>query len=66
MGLKIGGKEIKYTAYADDITCFYQNNESLNKVFAAFEEFSKMFGLCINKSKTEGMWIGKNRHLGEK
>ena len=66
MGLEIGGKEIKYTAYADDITCFCKNNESLNKVFTEFEEFSKVSGLCINKSKTEGMWIGKNRHLGEK
>ena len=25
-----------------------------------------MSGLCISKSKTEGMWIGKNCHLGEK
>ena len=25
-----------------------------------------MSGLCINKSKTKGMWISKNRHKGEK
>ena len=66
MGLEIGEKEIKYTAYADDITCFCKNNESLLNVFTEFEEFSKRSSLCINKSKTEGMWIGKNRHLGEK
>ena len=66
MGFEVGGNEIKYTAYADYITCFCKSNESLKIVFSEFEEFSKMSGLCINKSKTEGMWIGKNRHEGEK
>ena len=63
---EIGGKEIKYTAYAGDITCFCKTNKSLLSVFTEFEEFSKRSGLSINKSNTEGMWIGKNRHLGEK
>ena len=49
MGLENGEKEIKYTAYADDITCFCKNNESLHNVFTEFEEFSKRSGLCINK-----------------
>ena len=65
MGLEIEGEKIKYTAYADDITCFCKNNESLLNVFTEFEEFSKRSGL-INKFKTKGMWIGKNSHLGEK
>ena len=65
-GLDIYGQEVKYTAYADDITCFCRNKESVRNILEDFEVFSKISGLCISKSKTEGMWIGANRSIGEK
>ena len=65
-GLNIYGQEVKYTAYADDITCFCTNKESVRNILEDFEIFSKISGLCISKAKTEGMWIGANRNIGEK
>ena len=64
--LEFQGRQLKYTAYADDITCFCKNSQSVKEVFSAFEEFSKISGLHLNKSKTVGMWIGKDRQKGEK
>ena len=31
-GLDIYGQEVKYTAYADDITCFCRNKESVRDI----------------------------------
>ena len=63
---EFSGKQIKYTAYADDITCFCRNIQSMKMVFKVFEEFSIISGLYLNKTKTEGIWVGKDRHNGEK
>ena len=63
---EFSGKQIKYTAYADDITCFCRNIQSMKMVFKVFEEFSIISRLYLNKTKTEGIWVGKDRHNGEK
>ena len=65
-GLELGGKHIEYTAYADDITCFCRDVNSAKRVFKDFEDFSRISGLHLNKTKTEGMWIGRNRLEGDK
>ena len=44
-GFEFNGKQIKYTAYADDITCFCSNLQSVKILFNDFEEFSKISGL---------------------
>ena len=57
-GLKNGNKESKVSFYADDTT-----TSSAVALFALLDQFSTLSGLRINKSKTEGLWLGlwKNR-----
>ena len=59
----ISNLHFKVSAFADD-TCFFNNNlQSAIKVMETFETFGKASGSCVNKEKTEAMWLGayKNR-----
>ena len=62
-GLKNGNKETKVSLYADDTTTFIHDDLSVVALFALLDRFSTLSGLRINKSKTEGLWLGswKNR-----
>ena len=62
-GLKNGNKESKVSLYADDTTTFIHDDSSAVALFALLDRFSTLSGLRINKSKTEGLWLGlwKNR-----
>ena len=66
IGFEMFEKQIKYTAYGDDITCFCKDTESLSVVLENFQEFSGISGLCLNRCKSEGMWIGRDRLSKEK
>ena len=44
--------------YADDTTAVLSNIESAHRLFQLLDEFKKLSGLKINRSKMEGMWIG--------
>jgi hypothetical protein len=61
-GIKIGPTEIKLVQMADDTTVFVEDPESLEntlKILATFEQYA---GLRLNKTKTEAMWLGKDRN----
>ena len=62
-GLKKGNKESKVSLYADDTTTFIHDDSSAVALSALLDRFSTLSGLRINKSKTEGLWLGlwKNR-----
>ena len=62
-GLKNGNKESKVSLYADDTTTFIHDDSSAVALSALLDRFSTLSGLRINKSKTEGLWLGlwKNR-----
>ena len=57
-GLKNGNKESKVSLYADDTTTFIHDDSSAVALFALLVRFSTLSGLRINKSKTEGLWLG--------
>ena len=57
-GIAIEQQETKLLQYADDTTAVLSNIESAHRLFQLLDEFKKLSGLKINRSKTEGMWIG--------
>ena len=62
-GLKKGNKESKVSLYVGDTTTLIHDDSSAVAPFALLDRFSTLFGLRINKLKTEGLWLGlwKNR-----
>ena len=65
-GIRIGSQEIKITSYVDDITVFVSDRTSARRVFDIFQKFTKISGLKVNVSKSEGMWLGSERHCTDK
>jgi exonuclease III len=61
-GIKIGDTEIKLVQMADDTTTFIEDENSLENILKLLDTFEKYAGLKLNKTKTEAMWIGKNRN----
>ena len=57
-GIAIEQQETKLLQYADDTTAVLFNIESAHRLFQLLDEFKKLSDLKINRSKTEGMWIG--------
>ena len=62
---KVGQKSLEYKLfqYADDISIFLQSDSDLQKVLELISKFTEVAGPKLNKSKTEGIWLGhyKNR-----
>ena len=61
-GLNYENNEIKILSYADDTTAILQDETDANKLFAHLKEFERISGLKMNKSKTEGLWLGIKKH----
>lgn len=57
-GIKINGFEIKTSAYADDMTNFLQDPQSIIELFKELDLFSSVSGLKCNAEKTEVLKIG--------
>ena len=57
--------EFKLCLYADDMTVAVQDINSARKVLELLNVFSRHSGLNVNKSKTEGMWMGKEKNSNE-
>lgn len=60
-GIIIKGREYKVSQYADDTSRFINDFNSIQKLFQKLQLFKNCSGLELNKSKTEAMWLGKNR-----
>ena len=63
--IKLESEEHKIVQYADDLTVFLSNIESVQNVFKLFHRFEKLSGLKVNYTKTEAMWIGSYRDKTE-
>ena len=48
----------KYYIYADDITFFLQDRESIKRVQQIVEAFEKISGLKVNKEKNQFCVVG--------
>ena len=57
-GIKIDTLEVKYAAFADDLSCFASDEQSVKYIFAMLRDFHLVSGLQINKEKTEALWLG--------
>ena len=64
-GVKVDNATYKYSAYADDLTAFVRDRESLNELIKILNNFRKISGLEINLGKTEGLILGKNSNAFE-
>ena len=64
-GINIYNREIKLSQYADDTTVFVADLSSAKNLFRLLDAFKKCSGLEVNKSKTEGMWLGANKNNKE-
>ena len=64
-GINIYGKEFKISQYADDTTVFVSDSISAQNLFQLLNAFQNCSGLEVNKSKTEGMWLGANKNNSE-
>ena len=57
-GLENGNKITKLSLYVDDTTAFIRDDSSAASLFTLLDQFGDLSGLKINKSKTEGLWLG--------
>ena len=64
-GIKIAENEIKLLQFADDLTCSLMDIKSGGELFKLFNRFESCLGLRVNKTKTEGLWFGKNKGNSE-
>ena len=57
-GLENGNKITKLSLYADDTTAFIRDDSSAASLCTLLDQFGDLSGLKINKSRTEGKWLG--------
>jgi hypothetical protein len=60
-GINIGNNEIKVVQMADDTTNFIKDIASLKVLLSTLEKFHTYAGLKLNLTKSEALWLGKNR-----
>lgn len=60
-GIKIGEVEVKLSQLADDTTCFFSDEKSAKICLKVFDDFKNLSGLKVNLSKTEAIWIGRDK-----
>ena len=59
-GIKVFGKEIKLSQFADDTTLFNADIESLERALKIVGDFGRIAGLSLNvKKKNEGALVGE-------
>ena len=54
-------KELKLSQYADDTCLFLKDEKQIASVIQVIKNFSDLAGPKLNKSKTEGLWLGKDK-----
>ena len=59
-GIKILGKELKLSQYADDTNLFCADLASVEKILEIVENFGNMAGLKLNRRKTKAIWLGRS------
>ena len=65
-GIKIFGKELKLSQFADDTTLLNSNCNSVKKAITVLDNFGDISSLKLNPSKTKALWLGSWRHRKDK
>ena len=60
-GIKLESEEWKVVQYADDLTAFLSDLQSVQSLFILLDPFEQLSGLKVNYTKTEAMWLGSCR-----
>ena len=56
---------VKTEQYADDTCLFLKDEKQISTVFQIIQRFSNLAGPKLNKSKTEGLWLGTEKYRQE-
>ena len=65
-GIEIGGISNKLLQYADDTNGLMSDVESARYFLEVVDMFGNFSNLRLNKEKTQGMWLGKERNCKKK
>ncbi|XP_071138839.1 uncharacterized protein [Mytilus edulis] len=57
---------LKISQLADDTTLFLKSKNEVRHTLNIIEIFGTLSGLKLNRSKTEGIWLGKLKHCKDK
>ena len=57
-GIKIGDTEVLLTQFADDMSCFVNDENSIRQIFSMCNEFYYTSGLALNAEKSTILWLG--------
>ncbi len=60
-----GSKDIRLCQLADDTTIFAKDFKSVERALNIVETFGSVAGLELNRNKTEGLWLGVDKHRDE-
>ncbi|KAL3193060.1 hypothetical protein MRX96_058561 [Rhipicephalus microplus] len=58
-----GSTTVKVSAYADDVTVFIRDEESMIHVLRQFEEYSRLSGAKLNMNKSSALVLGDPRKV---
>ena len=66
--IKLDGKNhtLKISQLADDTTLFLKSKQDITLSLNLIEIFGSLSGLKLNRSKTEGIWLGRLKHCKDK
>ena len=59
-GIEVEGKEIKCTAFADDLTNFLRDKKSYEALNPLLDKYGDCSGLKVNKERKEAYWLGSS------
>ena len=62
IGVKVGRKEIKISAFADDTTLYIGHNSSFHHLKTQLQEFEAFVAVKYNRNKCFELWFGNNRY----
>ena len=61
-GMEIGNLELKLVMYADDMTIFLKDLNSMENMEVVLDAFYTLSGLKVNKTKTSMLFLGPNEN----
>ena len=66
--IKLNGSNhsIKIRQLADDTTLFLKSKNEISIALNIMEIFGNLSGIKLNRNKTEGIWLGRQKHCKEK
>ena len=65
VGIEVNGVELKLSQYADDTMIFVRDVRSADRALSLLGEFGGLSGLKLNMSKTDFIWLGRDRGSDE-